>query len=269
MKPYLPLYFWLGKDAEGDSRLVFENCTFFPTTHATIDIGSIRRKGKLEIGTWYAMKNFGLTALALLALTPSAHASIEWDFTPTAIVDCPFGNCVLTGSPVVALTLDGPDSSGSATYIGDNGPPILTGDPFAFSVADRGLLFSASPEHISTADPLGIGSVIQFELTIPPGIVPAAAVADYRISWTEVGGILDAVSISFDTVQDSISRLGLTGGRLASDFELGGCSVCDMTGVWTDSSSVPEPGTLALLLGALGVFGFRRGINAPLSSPSG
>jgi hypothetical protein len=200
-----------------------------------------------------------LVAGALIALGLPVHASVEWDFTPTAIVDCPFGNCVLTGTPVVSLTLDGPDSSGSAAYIGDNGPPILTGDPFAFSVADRGLL-SASPEHISTADPLGIGSVIQFELTIPPGIVPAAAVADYRISWTEVGGILDAVSISFDTVQDSISRLGLTGGRLASDFELGGCPTCDVTGVWTSNapSPVPEPGTLALLGGVLAAFGLAR-----------
>jgi hypothetical protein len=86
-------------------------------------------------------------------------------------------------------------------------------------------------------------------------------IVDYSLSWREVGGVLDAVLITFNTEQDGVTKLGLHGGTLATDYFLGGCSdVCDVTGVWTSDapSPVPEPGTLALLGGVLAAFGLAR-----------
>jgi hypothetical protein len=199
-----------------------------------------------------------LVAGALIALGLPAHASIVWEFTPTTVVNCEFPglsrSCALTGEPIVSLILDGPNSAGSALFFGNDDPPMLSGDPFTFSfIGARGAPF------VSSADPVGSGSVFQFENT-PPGFVPESAIEDYGISWTEVGGVLDAVNISFDTVTDAVEHLTLTGGSLISEFQIDGCAQCDVTGVWTSSapSPVPEPGTLALLGGVLAAFGLAR-----------
>jgi hypothetical protein len=88
----------------------------------------------------------------------------------------------------------------------------------------------------------------------------AGWVVDYGISWTEVAGVLTAVDISIDTIQDSLEQFGLTGGNVASDFTLAGCDElrpCQINGYWTDVPLVtaPEPGSLALLASAFGVWG--------------
>jgi hypothetical protein len=206
---------------------------------------------------WFALA----CAVALLTLTLPAHATVEWDFTPTAIVDCS-APCALTGRPVASLILDGPDSSGTA-FFNMYDPPTLTGDPFTFALADG--IFTAR-EHISTAEPTGLGCEFCAGGYGSSPLVPWAIV-DYSLSWRETAGALDAVLITFNTEQDGVTRLTLTGGTLATDLILGGCAgVCDVTGVWSDAPSpAPEPGTLVLFAGALAAFGLRRRPNAPQS----
>jgi hypothetical protein len=79
-------------------------------------------------------------------------------------------------------------------------------------------------------------------------------VVEYDISWTEVAGQLTAVGIGFFTIHDDLSRFGLTGGEVASDGTLAGCgaSTCQISGYWVNT---PEPGSLALLASAFGVWG--------------
>ena len=98
----------------------------------------------------------------------------------------------------------------------------------------------------STADPTG-------PLV---GFPPTPWVVDYAIAWTEVAGVLTSVGVSLDTIQDGLIRFGLTGGRVASDFNLAGCgfAMCQLNGFWT-LVTAPEPGTLALLASAFGVWG--------------
>jgi hypothetical protein len=60
--------------------------------------------------------------------------------------------------------------------------------------------------------------------------VGSAALCDFNISWAENAGVLTAISINVDAIDDDIGgfaergSFGLTGGPLASDFILGGCS---------------------------------------------
>jgi hypothetical protein len=55
-----------------------------------------------------------------------------------------------------------------------------------------------------------------------------------------------------DEVGNSPGPFGLTGG-VGSDGGIGGCGIepCAVTGYWQNASSVPEPGSMALLLSAL------------------
>ncbi len=203
-----------------------------------------------RLGAWWFAVAVG-AAVWLWLLMP-AHAMVEWDFTPTGVVSCD-EPCKLTGLPVAILVLDGPDSAGAAFFDGYH-TPVLTGDPFYFSLA--GEAHAAGREFISNTEPIGLGCAYcaSGDDGLPWDIV------DYSLSWREVGGVLDAVLISFLTEQDEVWKLGLAGGELATDFFLGGCSdVCDVTGVWNDASSpATEPGTLALLAGWLAAFGLQR-----------
>lgn len=62
-----------------------------------------------------------------------------------------------------------------------------------------------------------------------------------------------------DGHKDTVEFFGLSGGGIASDFEIGGCVFisCQVSGYW-QRQAVPEPGSAALLLTALVVFGFVR-----------
>jgi hypothetical protein len=188
-------------------------------------------------------------AFALLTAERVAAAPVNWDFIATScslVADIPSDCNPAQQYPLVlaTLSLTGPDSSGEASI----GLFPTSGDPFAFDlVAAQGLGTGIS--MFSTADPTG-------PLV---GFPPTPWVVDYAIAWTEVAGVLTSVSVSLDTIQDSLIGFGLTGGLVASDFNLAGCdfATCQLNGFWTDVSLVtaPEPGSLALLASAFGVWG--------------
>jgi hypothetical protein len=64
-------------------------------------------------------------------------------------------------------------------------------------------------------------------------------ICDFNTSWSETAGDLTSVSINVDAVNDNIGRgsgrgdFGLTGGGIASDATLGGCTFtqCTVAGV--------------------------------------
>ena len=188
-------------------------------------------------------------ASALLTAERVAASPVTWDFIATSctlVANIPSNCNPAQQYPLVlaTLTLSGPDSSGEAS----TGLFPTSGDPFAFDLVAAQSL-GAGRSRFSTADPTGpIG-----------GFPPTPWVVDYAISWTETAGVLISVSVSMDTIQDSLHGFGLTGGLVASDFNLAGCdfSTCHINGYWTDASLVtaPEPGSLALLASAFGVWG--------------
>jgi hypothetical protein len=185
-------------------------------------------------------------AFALLTAERVAAAPVTWDFIATScslVANIPSDCNPAQQYPLVlaTLTLTGPDSSGEAS----TGLFPTSGDPFAFDlVAAQGL--GTGRSMFSTADPTG-------PLV---GFPPTPWVVDYAIAWTEVAGVLTSVGVSLDTIQDSLIRFGLTGGLVASDFNLAGCdfATCQLNGFWT-LVTAPEPGTLALLASAFGVWG--------------
>lgn len=187
-------------------------------------------------------------AFALLTAERVAASPVTWDFIATSCISDPFSppGCEASAQyPLVlaTLTLTGPDSSGSAA------PGVLSGDPFAFDlVAAQGI--GAGRSMVSSADP--VGPLI--------GFPPTPWVTEYLITWIEVGGALTFVHAGMDTVQDGVV-IGLTSAQVGTDFMLGGCDdVCQLNGYWTAVSLVtaPEPGSLALLASAFGVWGFTR-----------
>jgi hypothetical protein len=131
-----------------------------------------------------------LVAGALITLGLPAHATIEWDFTPTAMTCGKFDNgrplCKLTRLPVASLTLDGPDSTGTAFFDSYN-PPVLTGDPFRFSLA--GEAHAVGKEHISSTEPIGLGC--EFCASGDSNSLIPWDIVDYSLSWREVAGSLD------------------------------------------------------------------------------
>jgi hypothetical protein len=186
-------------------------------------------------------------AFALLTAERVAASPVTWDFIATSCSEVPNADSQCNPAqhyPLVlaTLTLTGPDSSGQAS----TGLFPTSGDPFAFDlVAAQGL--GTGRSMFSTADPTG-------PLV---GFPPTPWVVDYAISWTETAGALTFIGVSMDTIQDSLERFGLTGGDVGSDNELAGCeaSTCRINGYWVIA---PEPGSLALLASAFGVWGVTR-----------
>jgi hypothetical protein len=180
-------------------------------------------------------------AAALIALSPAADATVIWSFYETAITSCNGGTCVLPPQPFVllTLTLPGPTSAGTATWppviSGTRNPPVYTGDSFALS-----LPFGPTATPLLTPAFAGVPDC--------HGSSPAA-LCDFDISWTEVAGVLTAVNINVDESFNNIGGMagkgpfGLTGGPLASDLILGGCSSaqCTVAGFWQSGPTVPEP----------------------------
>ena len=185
-------------------------------------------------------------AFALLTAERVSASPVTWDFIATSCISHPFSPPACEAGQqyplaLATLTLTGPDSSGQAS----TGLFPTSGDPFAFDlVAAQGL--GTGRSMFSTADPTG-------PLV---GFPPTPWVVDYAIAWTEVGGVLTSVEVSMDTIQDSVHGLGLTSAQIGTDFQLAGCDDnCQLNGFWT-LVTAPEPGSLALLASAFGVWGF-------------
>jgi hypothetical protein len=189
-------------------------------------------------------------AFVLLTAERVAASPVTWDFIATSCSNDPFGCDPSQHYPLVlaTLTLDGPDSSGLAQYGGPN-----LGDPFAFD-----LVASRFPglSMVSSAEPMG------------PlfGFPPTYWVTAFLLSWTETDGVLTSVRAAMDTILTGVI-IGLTSAEVNTDDPLGGCgNDCQLTGYWVIA---PEPGSLALLASAFGVWGVigrRRVLHATRSN---
>ena len=200
---------------------------------------------------------FGIKAAAFalgFAAMP-ASANVVWDFLEEGI-SCAQPTCSLPAQPHVLaeLILPGPDSTGSISWRmgglpADHRlapPPVHTGDDFIFLLEG----------YIGYLDPQNL---------LGPPFSPYA-ISSYDISWKEVAGQLVSVFIDMNTFSTN-AQLTLTGGRIASDYKIGGCEIntCDVTGHWEDPPDnfpqllqTPEPGSVGLLTVALGMLGWRR-----------
>jgi hypothetical protein len=179
-----------------------------------------------------------------------------------AITSCnsppPFG-CVLPPQPFVfmTLTLPGPTSTGTAIWQGSPSP-VYTGDSFALTLPIIRFRSPLTPAFVGAASNL-------LGLDCQDSFVGSGALCDFNISWAENAGVLTAISINVDAIDDNIGGLagpphtffGLTGGPLATDFILGGCGFtqCIIAGFWQSdlAVSIPEPMSAVLLItGVLG-----------------
>jgi hypothetical protein len=150
---------------------------------------------------------------------------------------------------LATLVLPGPTSAGTAIWDGVS-PPVYTGDNFTLTVPVVHGALTVSPAF--TGYP-----VVGFchESASP------STICDFDISWSETAGDLIAVRINIDAVNDDIGGLagrgafGLTGGPIASDGTLGGCTFtqCIIAGFWQSdlAVSVPEPISAVLLITGL------------------
>jgi hypothetical protein len=200
-----------------------------------------------------------ICVVGLIAPVAAYAAPVTWSFFETAITSCgPFSpptNCILPPQPFVllTLTLPGPTSAGTAMWAGSGGPtvpPVYTGDSFVLTLPFAKPLTPAFAGDASN-----------------PGGIPCSngdhgTICDFNISWSETAGNLTSVSITVDEVFNNIGHtpgslspsLGLTGGGIASDGTLGGCSntQCTIAGFWqSDLAAVPEPMSAILLITGL------------------
>jgi hypothetical protein len=185
---------------------------------------------------------------------PAGATPVTWSFYETAITSCNNpGSCALPPQPFVFMTLGlpGTTSNGTATWLGTGSQPVYTGDSFTL-----------------TAPPVAQPLTPAFAGNTPAGINCLNGglrntICDFNISWAEVAGVLLSVSINVDAINDNIGGMagkgpfGLTGGPLASDATLGGCSAtqCTVAGFWQSGLTVPqpmpEPMSVALLVAGL------------------
>jgi len=194
-----------------------------------------------------------ISTIAFAAPIAADASPVIWSFYETAITSCNSPrDCMLPRQPFVlmTLTLPGPTSSGTATWLGTGTQPVYTGDSFTLTVPFTRPLTPAFAGDASN----------------PGGILCSdggrATICDFNISWTETAGDLTSVSINLDAVNDAIGGLagpprtffGLTGGPIASDGTLGGCTFtqCIVAGFWqSDLTAVPEPMSAVLLITGL------------------
>jgi hypothetical protein len=202
------------------------------------------------------MKNLIRLAIWIIGLTTPVAASaapVTWSFHETAITSCnsasPF-SCVLPPQPFIllTLTLPGPTSAGTAMWLGTGTVPVYAGDSFALT-----LPFSRPLTPAFAGDASNPGGLSCHD---------GGTICDFNISWSETAGDLTAVGINVDAINDNIGGFagpphtffGLTGGPLASDGTLGGCSntQCTVAGFWqSDLAAVPEPMSAVLLITGL------------------
>ena len=196
------------------------------------------------------MKNLIRLAIWVIGLMVSAAAyatPVTWSFFETAITSCNSlsrFSCVLLPQPFIlmTLTLPGPTSSGTAIWRGVGSQPVYTGDNLILRVPFRG--GPLTPAFVG--DPMF-------------GCSGLLTICDFNISWSETAGNLTSVSINIDAFSDTIGgfagppSFGLTGGPLASDGTLGGCTFtqCTVTGYWRSDLAVPEPMSAVLLITGL------------------
>jgi hypothetical protein len=198
------------------------------------------------------------TAFAALCISP-AFATITFDFYETGISNCyPSSlSCSLPPQPFVLMSLTVSQPSGHA-YMTNSGSPgtVDISDPsFAFSLYP----FGSPPGIPVSASNSGLDPTC--------GAAGNCFILSYSMSWSAGGNVLDAASIGFSGIHNTVlAGFGLSGGTIASDYMLGGCSigVCTVTGFWQDAPpSLPEPGSMPLLLTALLGLGFARLLQRP------
>jgi hypothetical protein len=194
-----------------------------------------------------------LLALATVALgtsSPPAHANVIWTFyetswtlvIPASGLPCESRSGLIHPYPyaLITLTLPGPTSSGTASWIGPGELPVYTGDPFELHY---------STTYLTSAF---TGISPDFERCVP---LQVGGICDFNISWSETAGRLTGVSLQLDGYEDQLgdppSTFGLTGGLFGSDGLVDNCgnALCLATGFW--QSDLPEPMSVSLLASAL------------------
>lgn len=217
------------------------------------------------------MKTFRLAALSVAVATLTSTAAIA---APVALTNAGFE------APIAAPYVYGPTGAGMGwTFSGGAGVSrngtawggtAYEGTQFAFlQVGTSADPLGASGTWISQIFSLaGAGTVdLDFQMALRPGYRTGQQVAVY-VDGNMIGSAFAATSTSWTAVSVALGALGAGNHTLAlaglGDFATYGDTSAFIDAValrTTASTSVPEPATGALLLGALGLAGFavRRG----------